>query len=264
MSVFGVIFFGCAPISDNPKDPEPTPDISISKALYAPHFIHFEMTVNKTITTNWEVGFLISTAVTPPENPTSKQGYISRTFSGSTPKRQLLLFMHDGTAYTDTDIENTFENADFLQADTKYYLHIFNGSLTTEPLTFTTMSYETLNAAGNPIAVLDGLGNTDAAAITRIIERKADEPTIFPHVIFGGGYATSKIRIGNTDAALCVYVTQICIPNFSSVKGYGHYQSDVDYHTVLVTPNNHTGSDTWTLVVGAILMYKLQINTIAE
>ncbi|WGK69254.1 hypothetical protein P0082_12385 [Candidatus Haliotispira prima] len=258
-----VSLVGCAPLSD-PKDPEPTLDISISNALYAPHFIHFEMTVNKIITTNLEVGFLISTAVTPPENPTSKQGYISRTFSSSTPNRQLLLFMHDATGYTDTDVENTFESTDFLQADTKYYLHIFNDSLTTEPLTFTTMSYETLNAAGNSIAVLDGLGGTDAAGITRIIERKADEPTIFPHVIFGGGYPTSKIRMGNTDAALWLYASQTCIPNVTGVTGYQHYQSVADYYTLLVTPNNHTGSDTWTLSTDQAIIYKLQINTIAE
>ncbi|WGK69255.1 hypothetical protein P0082_12390 [Candidatus Haliotispira prima] len=255
---------GCAPISDNPKDPEPKPDISISNALYAPHFIHLEMTVNKTITTDLEVGFLISTAPAVPENPASKQGYISRTFSSSTPKRQLLLFMHDTTAYTETDVENTFESADFLQADTKYYLHIFNGSLTTEPLTFTTMSYETLNAAGNPIAVLDGLGNTDAAAITRIIERKADEPTIFPHAIFGGGYPVSKIRMGNTDAMHCRYDTQTCVPSLEGFQAYVHYRSDVDYYTMLITPNNHTGSDTWTLFTAQVIIYKLQINTIME
>ncbi|WGK68094.1 hypothetical protein P0082_06315 [Candidatus Haliotispira prima] len=259
---------GCAPLTGtkNPdsSDPEPKPDISISKALYAPHFIHFEMTVNKTITTDLEVGFLISTAGTPPENPTSKQGYISRTFSSSIPKRQLLLFMHDTTVYTDTDAENTFESSDFLQADTKYYLHIFNDGLSTEPRAFTTMSYETLNAAGNPIAALDGLVNTAVAGINGTIERKAGEPTIFPIVIFGGNYATNKIRIGSTDALLCASVTQTCVPSFGGLKSYPHYQSNVDYYTLLVTPNNHTGSNTWTSLTGTILTYKLQINTITE
>ncbi|WGK69256.1 hypothetical protein P0082_12395 [Candidatus Haliotispira prima] len=254
----------CAPISDNPKDPEPTPDISISKALYAPHFIHFEMTVNKTITTDLEVGFLISTAPTVPENPTSKQGYISRTFSSSTPDRQVLLFMHDTTAYTETDIENTFESADFLQADTKYYLHIFNDSLTGEPQAFTTMSYETLNAAGNPIAVLDGLGNTDAAAITRIIERKAGEPTIFPSIVRVGGHTSSTIRQGQTDLVYCAYSNQQCVPNFSGFKSYQHYRSAVDYYTMLVAPNAGTGTDEWTLLTGLAIVYKLQIKAIEE
>ncbi|WGK69257.1 hypothetical protein P0082_12400 [Candidatus Haliotispira prima] len=254
----------CAPISDNPKDPEPQPDISIRNALYAPHFIHLEMTVNKTITTNLAVGFLISTAAAVPENPTSKQGYISRTFSSSTPNRQLLLFMHDATAYTDTDVENTFESADFLQTDTKYYLHIFNGSLSTTPQEFTTMSYETLNAAGNPIAVLDGLANTDVASITRIIERKADEPTIFPAVVRVGGYSSSTIRQGQTDLIYCVYNTQQCFPNISGTKTYQHYRSAVDYYTMLVAPNTGTGTDAWTLLTGLTIIYKLQINTIAE
>ncbi|WGK68097.1 hypothetical protein P0082_06330 [Candidatus Haliotispira prima] len=260
---------GCTPLADtkNPgsSDPEPKPDISISNALYAPHFIHFEMTVNKTITTDLEVGFLISTAVTPPENPTSKQGYISRTFSSSTPKRPLLLFMHDATTYTDTDVENTFESTDFLQADTKYYLHIFNDSLTTEPEAFTTMSYETLNAAGSPIAALDGLVNTPVAGINGTIERKAGEPMIFPSVIFGGGYTTSKTRIGSTDSLLCFHATRICVPSFSGITGYQHHQSDVDYYyTVLVSPNEHTDSTTWTLLTGTITIYTLQINTVTE
>ncbi|WGK69333.1 hypothetical protein P0082_00310 [Candidatus Haliotispira prima] len=261
---------GCAPLSEtkNPdnKDPEPKPDISISKALYTPHFIHFEMTVNKTITTDLEVGFLISTAATPPENPTSKQGYISRTFSSSTPKRQVLLFMHDATVYTETDTENTFESADFLQADTNYYLHVFHSSLTSEPQAFTTMSYETLNAAGNSIAVLDGLGNTDVASITRIIERKAGEPTIFPSVIFrsNNNYASSNIRQGVTDLMLCAYSSKRCIPNLPGLKDYQHYRSDVDYYTVFIAPNTHIGSDTWTMVAGSATAYKLQINAIAE
>ncbi|WGK69084.1 hypothetical protein P0082_11465 [Candidatus Haliotispira prima] len=264
----GAILLGCAPLSDtkNPdsSDPEPKSDISISKALYAPHFIHFEMTVNKIITTDLEVGFLISTAAAVPQNPASKQGYISRIFSSSTPKRQLLLFMHDATVYTETDVDNTFESADFLQAETNYYLHIFNGSLTTEPQAFTTMSYETLNAAGSPIAALDGLVNTPVAGINGTIERKADEPMIFPVTIFGGGYATSKTRIGSTDAMFCAYPQQACARSFGGLQAYRHYQSDVDYYTLLITPNKHTGSDTWTLVVGTTLMYKLQINTIAE
>ncbi|WGK68095.1 hypothetical protein P0082_06320 [Candidatus Haliotispira prima] len=259
---------GCVPLSDtkNPdsSDPEPKPDISISNALYAPHFIHFEMTVNKTITTDLEVGFLISTAATPPENPTSKQGYISRTFSSSSSKRPLLLFMHDATVYTDTDTENTFESTDFLQADTKYYLHIFNSSLSTEPQAFTTMSYETLNAAGSSIAALDGLVNTAVAGINGTIERKAGEPIILPAVIFGGSYTISKIRRGSTDAMLCAYTTQTCVPSFGGVKGYPHYKSDVNYYTVLITPNNHTDSTTWTLLTGDITFYTLQINTVTE
>ncbi|WGK69085.1 hypothetical protein P0082_11470 [Candidatus Haliotispira prima] len=259
---------GCVPLSEtkNPdsSDPEPKSDISISKALYAPHFIHFEMTVNKTITADLEVGFLVSTAAAVPQNPASKQGYISRTFSSSTPKRSLLLFMHDATAYTDTDVENTFESSDFLQADTKYYLHIFNDGLTTEPQAFTTMSYETLNAAGNPIAALDGLVNTVVAGINGTIERKAGEPMIFPAVIFGGSYATSKTRIGSTDSMFCAYATQICAASFGGLKGYPHYKSDVNYYTLLITPNKHTDSNTWTLLTGAVEVYKLQIKTIAE
>ncbi|WGK69086.1 hypothetical protein P0082_11475 [Candidatus Haliotispira prima] len=268
MSVLSVILLGCAPLTDtkNPdsSDPEPKSDISISKALYAPHFIHFEMTVNKTITADLEVGFLISTAAAVPQNPASKQGYISRTFSSSTPKRSLLLFMHDATAYTDTDVENTFESSDFLQADTKYYLHIFNGSLTTESQAFTTMSYETLNAAGSPIAALDGLVNTAVAGINGTIERKADEPAIFPAAIFGGGYTSSKIRQRGTDLMVCAYSTEICLPNLLGIKDYGHYQSDVDYYIMLIAPNAHTQSATWTLLAESTAIYTLQINTIAE
>ncbi|WGK69332.1 hypothetical protein P0082_00305 [Candidatus Haliotispira prima] len=256
---------GCVPISENLKeDPEPKPDISISRALYAPHFIHFEMTVNKTITTDLEVGFLISTAATPPENSTSKQGYISRNFSSSIPKRQVLLFMHDATVYTETDVENTFESADFLQEGTKYYLHIFDGSLTTEPQPFTTMSYETLNATGDAIAVLDGLGSSDAAGITRIIERKAGEPTIVPAVHFGGSYSTSNIGQGTTDIMLCSYSTKRCIPNLPGFKAYQHYRSNVDYYTVLISPNRGIRSDTWTSRAGSGANYGLQINTITE
>ncbi|WGK68093.1 hypothetical protein P0082_06310 [Candidatus Haliotispira prima] len=255
---------GCVPLSDTQNPDKPKPDISIGNALYAPHFIHLEATVNN-ITTDLEVGFLISTAAAVPQNPTSKQGYISRTFSSSTPKRQLLLFMHDATAYTDTDAVNTFESADFLQADTKYYLHIFNDSLSTEPQAFTTMSYETLNAAGNSIAVLDGLGNTDAASITRIIERKADEPTILPSVIFGGGYASTTALHKNFDAMLCSYNTKVCVANSSGLRGYHHYQGVVvDYHTVLVTPNIRADSAIWTVLTGLVLIYTLQINTITE
>ncbi|WGK68468.1 hypothetical protein P0082_08245 [Candidatus Haliotispira prima] len=251
------------PLSDTKNPNKPKPDISIGNALYAPHFIHLEATANN-ITTDLEVGFLISTAAAVPQDPTSKQGYISRTFSSSTPQRPLLLFMHDATAYTDTDAENTFESADFLQADTKYYLHIFNSSLTTEPQAFTTMSYETLNAAGNSIAVLDGLGNTDAASITRIIERKASEPTIFPSVIVVGGYSSSTIRQKNTDVIYCVYSTQQCFPNISGTQTYQHYRSAVDYYTMLAVPNTGTDSDVWTLLTGSTIIYKLQINTVAE
>ncbi|WGK68467.1 hypothetical protein P0082_08240 [Candidatus Haliotispira prima] len=256
---------GCVPLSDTKNPDKPKPDISIGNALYAPHFIHLEATINN-ITTDLEVGFLISTAVAVPQDPASKQGYISRIFSSSTPKRPLLLFMHDATAYTDTDAENTFESADFLQADTKYYLHIFNSSLTTEPQAFTTMSYETLNAAGNSIAVLDGLGNTDAANITRIIERKASEPTIIPLVHFGGNYASSKTRHKNDDVVLCSYNTKVCVPNHSGFRGYHHYQGVVvDYYTVLVAPNTRADySATWTVLTGLVRIYALQINTIAE
>ncbi|WGK68759.1 hypothetical protein P0082_09755 [Candidatus Haliotispira prima] len=256
----------CAPLSDSkePEPPEPQPDISVNNPLYGPHFIHFEMTVNKTITTNLEVGFLISGEATAPQNPVSKQGYISRTFSSSTPKRQLFLFMHDATAYTETDVENTFTNADFLQEDTNYYLHIFNGSLSIEPQAFKTMSYETLNAAGNFIAALDGLGHTDAASITRTIERKAGELTIFPAAIFGGNYATSRIRTGSTDVIFCAYTTQACTSVFGGLQGYPHYQSDVNYYTMLVGPNTQTATTTWTLLTGTLLIYMLQINTITE
>ncbi|WGK68761.1 hypothetical protein P0082_09765 [Candidatus Haliotispira prima] len=256
----------CAPLPDskNPEPPESQSDISVSKPLYGPHFIHFEMTVNKTITTDLEVGFLISSGATAPQNPAGKQGYISRTFSSSTPKRQLLLFMHDATAYTETDPENTFENADFLQADTNYYLHIFNGSLTTEPQAFKTMSYEALNAADNSIAALDGLGHTDAASITRTIERKAGELTIFPAAIFGGNYAISKIRIGSTDSVFCAYASQTCTPNYDGFKSYQHYRSDLDYYTVLAVPNIPADSATWTLLTGTYVVYRLQINTITE
>ncbi|WGK69152.1 hypothetical protein P0082_11820 [Candidatus Haliotispira prima] len=225
------------------------------------------MTVNKIITTDLEVGFLISTARAVPQNPASKQGYISRTFSSSTPKRQLLLFMHDTTVYTETDVENTFESTDFLQADTSYYLHIFHSSLTTTPQIFTTMSYETLNAAGSPIAALNGLLNNPVAGINGTIERKAGEPTIFPAVTFvksGGSYSSSTIREGNTDILLCIYSNKLCVPNFSGFKDYRHYRSDADYYTLLVGPNIRTSSVTWSLLKGLDTSYKLQINTIAE
>ncbi|WGK68752.1 hypothetical protein P0082_09715 [Candidatus Haliotispira prima] len=214
------------------------------------------MTVNKTITTDLGVGFLISTAATPPENPASKQGYISRIFSSRTPKRSLLLFMHDTTVYTGTDVENTFESTDFLQADTNYYLHIFNDSLSTEPPSFKTMSYETLNAAGNSIAALDGLVNGT-------IERKAGEPMIFPAVIFGGGYSSSTITQKNADTMLCVYSTSKCYPNFSGLKDYQHYRNDVNYYTMLVSPNARTDSEKWTLQAAGPV-YTLQINTIVD
>ncbi|WGK68688.1 hypothetical protein P0082_09385 [Candidatus Haliotispira prima] len=93
-----MILSGCAPLTDS-KDPEPAPDISISNALYGPHFIHFEITVNTVIHTDIEVEFLVGTGATPPKNPASKQGYISRTFGNKTPKRQLLLFMYKDNAW---------------------------------------------------------------------------------------------------------------------------------------------------------------------
>ncbi|WGK68683.1 hypothetical protein P0082_09360 [Candidatus Haliotispira prima] len=264
-----MVLSGCAPMTDS-KDPEPVPDISISNALYGPHFIHFEMTVNTVIRTDMEVGFLIGTGATPPENPASKQGYISRTFGNSTQKRQLFLFMHDGTGYTDTDIANTFESADFLQADTNYYLHIFNDNLTTTPQAFKTMSYETLKTAGNSIAALDGLGNTDAASLTRTIERKAGEPTIVPAVIFGGNYATGTIRGSDSDIAYCarnfVSGSQRCIPNFLGLTEYLYYQdgNTIDYVTLLVHPNNHTEHNLWSVLTGITELYKLQISTISR
>ncbi|WGK68290.1 hypothetical protein P0082_07320 [Candidatus Haliotispira prima] len=263
LSVLGLFLPACAPLSDSENPPAKLPDISLSNTLYAPHFIYFEITVNKAIDTNLEVGFLIGTDAVVPQNPENNQGYISRTFSSSNKKRQVFLFMHDTTGYTNSDVENTFDSSDFLQVDTNYYLHIVNSSLTTSPQAFTTMSYETLNAIGNPVTALNGLASTDPVAITGIIERKADEPTIFPSVIFGSGYRAATIRQGTTDIILCTYTAQTCYPSFAGLKDYRHYRSAVDYITLLIAPNARTGSGTWSVVTTSSTYY-LQINTITE